>query len=50
MHLNLSVQEAVSSKSAHYLDFVHCLFMLLAREYVALTWIKADISQYSVDG
>lgn len=30
MHLNLSVQEAVSSKSALYLDFVHRLFMLLA--------------------
>ncbi|PNF41420.1 hypothetical protein B7P43_G14116 [Cryptotermes secundus] len=30
MHLNLSVQEAVSNKLAPYLDFVHHLFLLLA--------------------
>jgi hypothetical protein len=50
MHLNLSVQEAVSSKLALYLDFVHRLFMLLASEYVALPGVKAGLSQYFVGG
>jgi hypothetical protein len=40
MHLNLSVQEAVSSKLALYLDFVHRLFMLLASEYVVLPQVS----------
>ena len=33
MHLYRSVQQAVSSRSTLYLDFVHHLFMLLSSMY-----------------
>lgn len=46
MPLNQLVQQAVSSKSTLYLDFVHHLFLLLASKYIIVLEISADLNLY----